>query len=181
MTQAGINKGAPSPFWTFSLSVYGRKGVPPACLTLQDLSGVDVNVLLFCLFLGSRGRSVSRADVEAIRDVVEPWRRDIVVAIRMARRALKDPPAPFEGPAVDQLRKNVKAAELEAERIQQEMLYVSFDATSYGSPASDVASACAGNVEAYRQALGADFDSASVATLIEAVAATMSASREISK
>lgn len=181
MTQAGIEKSAPSPFWTFSLSVYGRKGVPPACLTLQDQSGVDVNVLLFCLYLGSRGRALSQADVAAIRETVEHWRHDIVVAIRQARRSLKEPPAPFQGPAVDALRKAVKAAELEAERIQQETLFVSFDAQTTGADAHDASAACTQNVEAYRLLLGAEFDAPSVATLLEAVAQVSSGSREKSQ
>lgn len=181
MTLAGIEKTAPSPFWTFSLSVYGRKGVPPACLTLQDQSGVDVNVLLFCLYLGSRGRALSQADVAAIREAVEPWRRDVVVAVRQARRSLKEPPSPFHGPAVDALRKAVKAAELEAERIQQETLYVSFDAQTTGAEAHDAAAACTQNVEAYRLLLGAEFDAPSVATLLGTVAQISSGSREKSQ
>lgn len=177
VTQIDLYKGAPSPFWTFSLAVYGRKGVPPACLTLQDEAGVDVNVLLFSLYLGSKGRSLSVDDVRAMVDTIEPWRRDVVVVLRTARRALKEPPSPFEGPAVEALRKSAKAAELEAERIQQEMLFVSFPLESTGRAAADAAEACKGNVEAYRLLLGATFDGPAVATLIEAVAATLSASR----
>ncbi|MDB5651300.1 MAG: hypothetical protein JWL62_2820 [Hyphomicrobiales bacterium] len=177
MTQIDLYKGAPSPFWTFSLAVYGRKGVPPACLTLQDSSGVDVNVLLFSLFLGSQGRALSAADVGDVVEMIEPWRRDVVVSLRAARRALKEPPAPFEGPAVEALRKSAKAAELEAERIQQEMLFVSFPSDSTGKAGSGPAKACADNVEAYRSLLGTTFDGPAVATLLEAVAATLAASR----
>jgi uncharacterized protein (TIGR02444 family) len=38
------------PHWRFSLAVYGRAGVPPACLKLQDNLGLDVNMLLLALF-----------------------------------------------------------------------------------------------------------------------------------
>ena len=181
MTQVGIEKGEPTPFWTFSLSVYGRKGVPPACLTLQDTSGVDVNVLLFCLFLGTQGRALAASDAAAIAALVDPWKRDVVVSLRAARRALKEPPAGFSGPAVEGLRKSVKSAELEAERIQQETLFVSFPAGSTGTPAPDATRACSDNVEAYRQTLGTAFDEAALATILEAVAGAVSASRERSK
>ena len=50
---------AVSPFWTFSLRIYGQPGVPPACLTLQDEHGVDVNVLLFALYAASCGRQLA--------------------------------------------------------------------------------------------------------------------------
>jgi len=33
--------------WRFVLPFYGRAGVSPACLTLQDKIGVDVNIVLF--------------------------------------------------------------------------------------------------------------------------------------
>ena len=32
-----------SPFWLFSLRFYAQEGIAPACLTLQDEAGVDVN------------------------------------------------------------------------------------------------------------------------------------------
>ncbi len=172
MTQIDLYKGAPSPFWTFSLAVYGRPGVPPACLTLQDSGGADVNVVLFALFLGRSGRVIDAQTAGRIAGTIEPWRANIVAVLREARRALKEPPAPFEGPAVDHLRKNVKAAELEAERIQQEMLFVSFsrDATGVGEP--DLAKACAQNVDAYRRHLGATFDANAVAVLLDAAGQT---------
>jgi uncharacterized protein (TIGR02444 family) len=171
MTAIDVYKGSPSPFWTFSLAVYGRPGVPPACLTLQDGSGVDVNILLFSLFLGRNGRSLRGEDAKLLAETIEPWRAGIVAVLRTARRALKEPPLPFEGPAVDVLRKNVKAAELEAERIQQEMLYVSFGSQSIGGPCPDLAKACEGNVEAYRDYLGTTFDTAAVSTLLAATLA----------
>src|SRR4051794_34068534 len=172
MTQIDVYKGAPSPFWTFSLAVYGRPGVPAACLTLQDSGGADVNVVLFALFLGRSGCAIEATTAAAIAGTIEPWRSGIVAVLRTARRALKEPPAPFEGPAVDHLRKNVKAAELEAERIQQEMLFVSFpgEATGVGEP--DLAKACAQNLEAYRLHLGAAFDAEAVAVLLDAAGQT---------
>jgi uncharacterized protein (TIGR02444 family) len=37
------------PFWRFSLDLYGRPGVAPACLALQDEAGADVNLVLYLL------------------------------------------------------------------------------------------------------------------------------------
>ena len=39
-------------FWSFSLTVYGRPGVEAACLELQDRFGADVNLALYCLWIG---------------------------------------------------------------------------------------------------------------------------------
>jgi uncharacterized protein (TIGR02444 family) len=162
----------PSAFWTFSLSVYSKPGVPTACLTLQDAGGADVNLVLFALYLGRAGRKITGEDVRKIAQTTEPWRAGIVVSLREARRALKEPPGPFAGPLADALRKTVKSAELEAERIQQETLFVTFPEQNLGVAETDHASACAANVEAYRLYLGTHFDKEAVATLLSAAAAT---------
>jgi hypothetical protein len=64
------------------------------------------------------------------------------------------------------LRKSVKSSELEAERIQQEVLFVTFPAASIGVGEPDLAQACAENLDAYRIYLGASFNEAAVATLL---------------
>jgi uncharacterized protein (TIGR02444 family) len=172
MPQIDVYKGVASPFWTFSLAVYGRAGVPPACLTLQDRGGADVNVVLFCLFLGRSGRMIAAQTAGAIAGTIEPWRAEVVVVLRTARRALKEPPADFGGPAVDHLRKNVKAAELEAERIQQEALFVAFPAATTGLAEADLVRACTHNVDAYQRHLGATFDADALAVLLDAAGQT---------
>ena len=166
MTQTDIKSSNPSPFWTFSLSLYGKPGVPDACLSLQDGSGVDVNLVLFGLYLGRTGRKLSSADIGTIAQTTEPWRAGIVVSLRAARRALKEPPHPFDGPLADALRKSVKSSELEAERIQQEVLFVTFPGASIGVAEPDLAKACADNLEAYRAYLRTSFNEAAVATLL---------------
>ena len=160
---------ATSPFWTFSLRLYGRPGVAPACLVLQDGSGVpvDVNIILFSLFSAREGRILGVEDARRIVDLVEPWRREVVVSLRTARRALKEPPAAFVSELTEALRQRVKAVELEAERLQQECLYASLSVGTLGTPTlpSDAAPR---NIAAYEQAIGAHFDAAAVATLLDA-------------
>jgi uncharacterized protein (TIGR02444 family) len=112
-------------FWTFSLAVYADPTVQQECLDLQDDHGVDVNLLLFCAFVGAvHGVALSEHATRDAIDSVSIWQKDVAGALRMARRALK-PFAAEAGPrgtAVADLRARVKNAELEAERIEQEML-----------------------------------------------------------
>ncbi len=162
---SGARETQSSPFWTFSLRLYGRPGAPAACLELQDRAGADVNVLLFCLFAAASGRRVSQADaIQAMARVAE-WKGEVVAPLRAARRFLKRPPAPFVGGAVEDLRTRVKAIELEAERIQQEALYEAFPMTAFGAPAADAAR---DNIDACALALGATFDAAAVDALVAA-------------
>jgi uncharacterized protein (TIGR02444 family) len=162
-------KKAASPFWRFSLRIYGTPGVPAACLTLQDGSGVDVNVLLFGLFAASQGRQLATADVKAIAAAIDPWRLNAVVPLRGVRRFLKEIPQGFEDQDIPALRQRVKMMELEAERLQQEVLYASWPMEALGAPAPATEAARA-NVEAYAATLGAQFDSGAVETMLAAFA-----------
>ncbi len=114
-----------SPFWRFSLIVYGDPGVQTECLDLQDRFGIDVNLLLFCTFIGAvYGAVLPDRDLEAAAGLVGAWHQDVVGSLRRARRTLK-PFATDASPILSlaaKLRADVKASELEAERIEQMML-----------------------------------------------------------
>lgn len=147
---------ATSPFWRFSLSLYGRPGVGPACVALQDAHGLDVNVLLFALWLADEGRRVDAAEVAAADAAVRDWRLQAVVPLRAVRRFLKEPPPALDAAAVAALRDRVKAVELESERLQQEALYALRPLAAWG--VADARAACAGhNMDACAQAFGAVF------------------------
>ena len=156
-----------SPFWTFSLTIYGKPGVPPACLTLQDGSGVDVNVFLFALYVASEGRQLTPDDMARIMASIDPWKVSAVVPLRGVRRYLKDLPAGFEAAGIEELRKRVKAVELESERLQQETLFALWPAANLGQACAP-AQAGPANVRAYEQALKTTFDAAAVSALLSA-------------
>lgn len=105
-----------NPLWDFSLTVYARPGVPVACLDLQDRRGQDVNLLLFAAWAGlACGVRLTAAELERIDSTVAPWRAEVVRPLRAVRRRVKG-----EDPA---LYDRLKAAELAAERVQQDRLF----------------------------------------------------------
>jgi uncharacterized protein (TIGR02444 family) len=114
-----------SHFWNFSLTVYGDSAVQKECLVLQDRYDINVNMLLFCAFVGAvHGAVLSDRGVSEAADLVAEWNKNIVRKLREARRALK-PFATDRSVIVSSsvaLRMAVKAAELDAERIEQAML-----------------------------------------------------------
>jgi uncharacterized protein (TIGR02444 family) len=109
-----------SPFWRFSLAVYSRSEVPPACLALQDMHGLDVNLLLFACFAGRRGHVLTGQDLEILEAAAGPWHAQVVRPLRGARTWMKQQPM---AEAERSLRARIKALELEAERIEQEKLW----------------------------------------------------------
>lgn len=109
-----------SAFWDFSLAVYGRPGVADCCLALQDRHGLDVNLLLYCLWTAASGRGpLDEAAVAAARTAAEAWREQVIVPLRAVRRHLKPAAEGPDAAIVQPCRESVKAAELAAEHAQQ--------------------------------------------------------------
>jgi uncharacterized protein (TIGR02444 family) len=111
----------PHPFWNFSLELYAAEGVAGACLDLQERRGCDVNILLFCCWLGASGRPTLTAErLRAILRESDAWQAEIVKPLREVRRLLKD--RPWEGAppeTIDATRRRVADAELAAEHAEQ--------------------------------------------------------------
>jgi uncharacterized protein (TIGR02444 family) len=112
-----------NPFWRFSLAVYGKPGVADECLALQRRLGTDVNVLLFCAWAGAaRGALLSGGDVAEIAELAQPWHDAVVRPLRAVRNGVKAMPE-FEHAEVQMLRKEILAAELHAEQVEQALLF----------------------------------------------------------
>jgi uncharacterized protein (TIGR02444 family) len=110
--------------WTFSLGVYGKPGVAPACLVLQERHRLDINLLLFSAWAGAAfGHVLSDAERAKAYETVGAWHREMVVGLRALRTRLKDGPPPAPSPRTEPLRSLVKKGELDAERIEQDLLF----------------------------------------------------------
>ncbi len=133
-----------NPFWDFSLAVYGRPGMAPACLALQDRHGLDVNLLLLCCWAGEQGRTLAPAEIEELVAVVRPWQEEVVQPLRAVRRWLKNQAAVPAGLA-GTLREQILARELDAERLEQHMLT---ETLSIGAGAGSAETAAV-NLKAY--------------------------------
>ena len=117
-----MRAGDSAAFWTFSLDVYGRPGVREACLALQDEAGLDVNLLLYCLWRAARGVPLTEAELAARRDAAAPWTEAAIVPLRVLRRGLKTPPPRLPADAAKAIAARVGEIELAAERTAQELI-----------------------------------------------------------
>ncbi|MFQ5984391.1 MAG: TIGR02444 family protein [Alphaproteobacteria bacterium] len=121
---------APEGFWDFSLATYGREGVERVCLALQDRHGADVNLLLFCCWVGAMGHgALTTAELAGLAERVRAWREGLILPLRRLRRRLKDERWPAPGGMVEALRGKVKAVELEAEHVEQAMVEAALERT----------------------------------------------------
>ncbi|HSD34490.1 MAG TPA: TIGR02444 family protein [Alphaproteobacteria bacterium] len=144
----GASGGEDFPFWSFSLDLYARPGVAPACLALQDRFGCDVNILLFALWAARCGKALARADFVALEAAVASWRGGAVEPIRALRRALKADALGAAPVSTEQVRAKLLEAELQGEKAAQEMLARAVFLPSPGEGAVDPALA-GGNLAAY--------------------------------
>lgn len=116
-----------SGLWVEACRLYEAAGVRELCLELQDEHGVDVVVLLAVVWAWRRAVVVEGARLDELRARTSAWRAAVVGPLRDARRALRADAVAgrYLGvPAGRQadLKSQVQAAELAAERCQLEAL-----------------------------------------------------------
>ncbi len=165
----------PHPFWNFSLEIYGGEGVAEACLDLQERRGCDVNILLFCCWLGASGRPTLTADrLRAILKVSDAWQAEIVQPLRRVRRLLKARPWSEMLPeTVDAVRRRAADAELAAEHAEQiKLASLHAPPADRDRPVEKRLRAAVGNLGVYAVCLGVVPDAKDRAAVAALMAAT---------
>jgi uncharacterized protein (TIGR02444 family) len=164
----------PHPFWNFSLELYGGEGVAEACLDLQERRGCDVNVLLFCCWLGASGRPTLTAErLRTILKVSDVWQAEIVRPLREVRKLLKDRSWASALPeTVEATRRRVADAELAAEHAEQlKLAMLHAPLAERDRPVDKRLRAAVGNLGVYAVCLGVtpdEKDRRAVAALVGA-------------
>lgn len=150
-------------FWRFSLAVYSHHDVAEECLALQQATGADVDLLLFCAWTGASAIVLDGSDIEAASKRVSAWQEHVVRPLRSARQNMKAP----DYRKFESFRTRVKTMEIESEQIEQAMLF----AFSKGLRESDLnpRDVLAGNIKNYfEMAQGSEGLKPSAPLLIEA-------------
>ena len=156
--------------WRFSLFFYGEPHIANACLELQDETGADVNLLLFLLWQATLGRRLSEQELRDLESCIAPWRNAAVMPLRGIRRALKGIPAPIGSDLVQTFRSKVKALELEAEQVQQAVMYQLAQTFLSREERYPVQEAACASLRAYEQLLGGPFPAAPTEVLFATLA-----------
>lgn len=116
-----------SAFWTFSADLYDRPGVEAACLALQERHDLDVNLLLFALWLADCGVVLDLPVFERARATVTSWQAETTIPLRTVRRQLRHridaaDPDDIAGKWPDQVtvfRRKILQLELDGEHLTQ--------------------------------------------------------------
>ena len=126
-------------FWDFSVRTYRTDGVPDACLSLQNDYGADVNMLLYCCWVGAYTGQFDAELFARASTFSTQWADHLVVPLRSARTWMKHTGCDTEPVPTDtcmQLRDEIKSVEFAAEKMQQQVLesLVSIDRSRNDAP-----------------------------------------------
>jgi len=148
--------------WDFAVQTYSRTGVASCCLRLQDEHGLDVDVVLACLWLAVHGLPVDEARLGTMLEAAASA-HPTVARIRKLRRALasEHPADPEWATTLGHLG----AAELAAERVQLERIDAAMRTRWSGVRAEPTALARA-SLRRYARAHGSDTCDALLADLV---------------
>ena len=105
--------------WEWAVAAYARPGVADLCLELQDAYGQNTCLLLWAAW----ARPDDAQWLEKAATVARDWDRQAIRPLRSVRRALKAPSLMADA-SREALRAQVKAVELQAERVLLETLEV---------------------------------------------------------
>lgn len=110
-------------FWLYSLSLY--PAIKDLSLQWQDNFGVNINLLLFLLYLDKQQQSLSEAQLQQLEDLLKHFSTEVTQSIRALRRTL---PSPWlESDMQQPLRQQLLSTELAAEKLEQQLLVQQFN------------------------------------------------------
>ncbi|MBE7638282.1 TIGR02444 family protein [Sneathiella sp. P13V-1] len=106
-------------FWDFACEVYDNPSVQKVCLELQNEESLDVNCLLFCLWIAASGRGICEdrfwADLVSKCDL---WQKEILAPLRAVRDSLRSKSFLTQDFSSSELRTGILEKELVAEKHQ---------------------------------------------------------------
>lgn len=107
--------------WQHICALYADDATARDLLRRQDDEGLDVVLHLFGQWAASQGRPLGAAELAEADACVAAWRAQVVVPLRQVRRAMKTLDGAGDEAAL-QIRRQVQAAELAAERAELGLL-----------------------------------------------------------
>ena len=96
--------------WDWSLAAWKRPGVEDAALSLQDVAGQNIPLLLWAAWAASQGKALGEEALEEACDVARAWEDAAIAPLRDLRRLLKKPVPDLDPAARETVRNEVRRA-----------------------------------------------------------------------
>ncbi|MBT5292108.1 MAG: TIGR02444 family protein [Cellvibrionales bacterium] len=119
--------------WDFAVGIYQHAPIKSACLRLQDTAGADVCVLLAVVWLGKNGRQLTLAEIALLVSTVETWQQKMTLPLRRLRKEVRQFIDNEPSLDAEPIYQQIKAAEMEAERVTLQQLQVFTDTQHWHS------------------------------------------------
>ena len=139
--------GVEPALWTCAVELYGVPTIRDVCLSLQDTTGADVNLLLTLLFAATRRLELDASRVRRLQESIAPWRGGVIEPLRSARRSIR---LANRADAADAYE-STKQAELAAEKVALQMLERELQSFELQARAADAAVVAGANLRAYAE------------------------------
>ncbi len=108
-------------FWYWSLDHYGRNGVEPTLLRMQDEFDFNINIALWCCWCAEFYEDMPELVLRNAIDRTSAWNTNVTIPLRSIRRYLADQ-APTKTALGEPFRDAIKENELAAEKEEQSRL-----------------------------------------------------------
>lgn len=111
-----MNRELKDSLWDFSCGLYADPAIKDQCLTLQDVYGADVSLMLWLCWLDAADISVRRADLPQAQAIVTGSNRELLTGLRELRSQLIASSS-FTRVQEQLIRKHILGAELAIEKV----------------------------------------------------------------
>ena len=105
-----------SELWTYTTQIWALPEVETICLDLQNSYDANVNMLLYCCWVGDKSLNLNDDDLQTLLDTVQPW-QTIIKPLRDSRKMMQQQLIAMPADMVDQTVTNMSEMELNAEHM----------------------------------------------------------------
>jgi len=107
-----------SEFWNYSSQIWKLPDVENICLELQNNYDINVNLILYCCWVGDKNLNLNDDDLQILLDTIQPW-QTMIKPLRDSRKMMQQQLIAMPANMLDQTIENISEMELNAEHMSQ--------------------------------------------------------------
>jgi len=77
-----------SEFWNYSTQIWTLPDVESLCLELQNNYDINVNLILYCCWVGDKNLNLNDDDLQILLDTIQPW-QTMIKPLRDSRKMMQ--------------------------------------------------------------------------------------------
>jgi len=142
-----------SEFWNYSTQLWCLPDVESICVDLQNNLDADVNLMLYCCWVGDMSKCLNEDDIQTLLDINKPW-HTMIKPLRDSRKMMQQQLIAMPSNIIEQTINNIKEMELNSEHMAQLSIEKALELENI-TPCADQSSieCCLHNLNAYFQSL----------------------------